>query len=247
MSGIFISYRREDSAGWTGRLAEALKQQFGPESVFMDIDTVKPGTDFTEALQQAVSSCEILLAIIGPEWATATNKSGRLRLEDPDDWVRVEIAAALKRKIRVIPVLVGGASVPTMDLLPDELDPLAHRQMHELTDKRWNYDVQQLVNTFPPSLRRLRLFSNMQLWRSTPVMIGALVIALTLTVWMFTSIYSPRPIQENTADTTPSGTPNADPPQETSAKAEQSAAPQPSHFRAGQEARLKDHVTFLCV
>ncbi|MFO0700612.1 MAG: toll/interleukin-1 receptor domain-containing protein [Nitrospira sp.] len=139
MGGIFLSYRREDSAGWTGRLAEQLKTRFGWESIFMDIDTIEPGTDFTEALQQAVSSCDALLAMIGPEWATATDKSGKPRLEDPHDWVRVEISAALKRNIRVIPVLVGGASVPTKELLPDELDPLAHRQAHELTDKRWNY------------------------------------------------------------------------------------------------------------
>ncbi len=243
MNGIFISYRREDSVGWAGRLAETLKRRFGPESIFMDIDTVKPGTDFTEALQHAVSSCEVLLAMIGPGWATAVDKSGTPRLEDPNDWVRVEIAAALKRKILVIPVLVGGASVPSMDFLPDELDPLAHRQVHELTDKRWNYDVEQLINTFPADLPRPWLFPSMQLWQSTPVMIGALVIAVTLSVWMFTSVYSPGPIQVDTPNTTSSSTPDVSPPQETSANAEQSAAPQPTHLRAGQEARLKDHVT----
>ena len=140
MGGIFISYRREDSAGWTGRLAEYLKKQFGAESIFMDIDTIQPSIDFTEALQKAVSSCEVLLAMIGPEWATVTGKSGKPRIEDPSDWVRTEIAAALKRKIRVIPVLVGGAYVPTTDLLPDDLDALAQRQAHELTDKRWSFD-----------------------------------------------------------------------------------------------------------
>jgi hypothetical protein len=117
MGGIFISYRREDSAGWTGRLSEHLRGVFGAESIFMDIDTIQPGTDFTEALQTAVSSCDVLLAMIGPEWATATNASGTRRLEDPTDWVRTEIATALKRKIRVIPVLVGGASVPSINLL----------------------------------------------------------------------------------------------------------------------------------
>ena len=149
MGGIFISYRREDSAGWTGRLAEHLKEQFGTESIFMDIDTIQPGVDFTEALQKAVSSCDVLLAMIGPEWATVTDKSGKPRIEDPADWVRTEIAAALKRKIRVIPVLVGGASVPTTDLLPDDLDALAQRQAHELTDKRWSFDVEQRVKTLP--------------------------------------------------------------------------------------------------
>ena len=110
MSGIFISYRREDSAGGTGRLSEHLKERFGADSIFMDIDTIEPGVDFTEALKKAVNSCDVLLAIIGPKWATATNASGTRRLEDPADWVRTEIATVLTRKIRVIPVLVGGAS-----------------------------------------------------------------------------------------------------------------------------------------
>lgn len=153
MGGVFISYRREDSAGWTGRLSEHLKERFGAESIFMDIDTIEPGVDFTEALQKAVSSCDVLLAMIGPEWATATETSGKPRLEDPTDWVRIEIAAALTRKIRVIPVLVGGASVPTIDLLPDDLDPLAQRQACELTDTRWSYDIEQLMKTLTATLQ----------------------------------------------------------------------------------------------
>jgi hypothetical protein len=148
------SYRREDSAGWTGRLSEHLKERFGADSIFMDIDTIQPGADFTEALQAAVSSCDVLLAMIGPNWATVTDQSGKRRLEDPADWVRTEIAVALTRKIRVIPVLVGGASVPTIDLLPDDLDALAQRQAHELTDTRWAYDVEQLVKTLPAARQR---------------------------------------------------------------------------------------------
>jgi hypothetical protein len=85
MGGIFISYRLEDSAGWTGRQSEHLRERFGPESIFMDIDTIQSGADFTEALQTAVSSCDVLLAMIGPERATATDKSGKPRLEDPTD------------------------------------------------------------------------------------------------------------------------------------------------------------------
>jgi len=178
MSGIFISYRREDSAGWTGRLAEQLKERFGAESIFMDIDTLTPGVDFTEALQKYVSSCNVLLAVIGPSWATATDKTGKLRLENPNDWVRVEVAAALKRKIQVIPVLVGGASVPTMDILPDELDPLAHRHAHELTDKRWHFDLEQLIKALPPIPRPRSLSHMKELWQSKPVVIGGLVIAM---------------------------------------------------------------------
>jgi hypothetical protein len=145
MSRIFISYRREDSAGWTGRLADRLKERFGSESIFIDIDTIDPGADFTEALKKAVGSCDVLLAVIGPRWTTATDKGGTPRLHDPLDWIRVEIATALNRKILVIPVLVGGATMPSTDFLPEDLDGFAQRQAHELSDKRWAYDVEQLI------------------------------------------------------------------------------------------------------
>lgn len=250
MGGIFISYRREDSAGWTGRLAERLKDRFGEKSIFMDLDGIEPGIDFTIVLHNALESCDVLLAMIGPEWITTKDETGKLRLDDPADWVRTEIATALKRNIRVIPVLVGGAKVPTQNQLPDDLDPLAHRQAYELTDRRWNYDVQQLIKTLPFPLARLLFFlptswfdSYIGLWRSTPVMIGALLIAVTLTVWVFTSVYSPDPIQANTQSPTPIETPDVDPPPKTLTKTEQRAAPQPVHLRVGQEARLKDHVT----
>lgn len=144
MAGIFISYRREDSAGWTGRLSERLKQKFGAASIFMDIDTIQPGTDFAEALRSAVGSCDVLLAMIGPNWPLATNSEGQRRLEDPNDWVRTELTAALNRSIPVIPVLVGGADLPKVDTLPDDLKKLFQYQTHELTDKRWEYDSSQL-------------------------------------------------------------------------------------------------------
>jgi hypothetical protein len=121
MSGIFISYRREDSAGWTGRLAERLKQKFGADAIFMDIDTIQPGADFAEALRAAVGACDVLLAVIGPEWSLTTNAEGQKRLEDPNDWVRTELTTALSRSIPVIPVLVGGASLPKLATLPDDL------------------------------------------------------------------------------------------------------------------------------
>ncbi|GKS57009.1 hypothetical protein YTPLAS18_05360 [Nitrospira sp.] len=145
MSGIFISYRREDSAGWTGRLAERLKAKFGAESLFMDIDTIQPGTDFAEVLRAAVGSCDVLLAMIGPKWTLATNPEGQPRLEDPRDWVRMELTAALSRNIPVIPVLVGGTALPNVGTLPEDLKKLFQYQSHELTDKRWDYDSSQLL------------------------------------------------------------------------------------------------------
>jgi hypothetical protein len=232
--GIYISYRREDSAGWTGRLAEHLKEQFGAQSIFMDVDAIEPGVDFREALQKAVSSCGVLLVMIGPEWATVTDQSGRLRIDDPSDWVRIEVATALKQNIRVIPVLVGGAMIPPQNQLPQDLGPLTHRHAYELTDRRWNYDVEQLIKTFATSLHKPSSSPNMQPSQSILVVVGAMLVVGILGMLVTSTLYSPDI------------SPIVNPPRETSAKEEQSATPQLVHLRVGQEARLKDHRT-TCV
>src|SRR5690349_16640099 len=103
MPRILISYRREDSASDTGRLYDDLVDHLGPDHLFMDIDTIPPGVDFVQALQDAVSRCDLVLAVIGKRWLSPT---GRLRLQEPNDFVRLEVATALARGIRVIPVLV---------------------------------------------------------------------------------------------------------------------------------------------
>lgn len=266
MGGIFISYRREDSAGWTGRLAEHLKERFGEQSIFMDLDGITPGLDFTVALHEALASCDVLLAVIGPEWVTALDKTGNRRIDNPDDWVRIEIAAALKRNIRVIPVLVGGAEVLTQDQLPDDLDPLAHRQAYELTDRRWQFDIEQLISTFPPSLHKPWFSSNMELWRSTPVVLGMLVFVVMVGVWaVFTSVYVPplppsdafsqRPPASGTGSihtALPIETLITGGADGTTSKIDPAAGTSTPHvdtdlapitLRVGQEARLKDHVT----
>ena len=102
-SGIFISYRRDDSSGHAGRLADRLVEHFGRNRIFVDTDTIEPGEDFVTAIERAVGSCEILVAVIGRHWLSA---GGTGRLNDPNDFVRLEIATALRRDIRVIPVLV---------------------------------------------------------------------------------------------------------------------------------------------
>jgi hypothetical protein len=145
MPTIFVSYRRGMSSGWAGRLAETLRTHFGPTNVFMDIETIRPGVDFVEAISQAVESCNMLLAIIAPDWLQAETRSGERRLDDPQDFVRIELVSALSRGIRVIPVLVGGATMPTADDLPGVLQALARRQAHELSDTRWDYDCQRLI------------------------------------------------------------------------------------------------------
>ena len=112
MPKIFISYRRDDSAGHAGRLCDHLVGHFGQQNVFMDVEAIKPGLDFVEVVQEAVGSCDALIAVIGREWLGASDGSGRRRLENPEDLVRLEIATALARNIRVIPVLVRGAREP---------------------------------------------------------------------------------------------------------------------------------------
>lgn len=145
-SNIFINYRREDSAGHAGRLFDRLSGRF-PERVFMDIDTIEPGIDFVDTIQQAVGCCEVLIVVIGREWLFLTDTTGRRRLDNPSDFVRLEIASALERNIRVIPVLVEGAAMPRPEDLPPELAKLTRRNAIELSDARWAFDVDRLIQT----------------------------------------------------------------------------------------------------
>lgn len=143
MGGIFVSYRRSDSAGYTGRLMDDLKEQFPGSEIFRDIEAIEAGADFVQAIDRAVASCSVLLAVIGPRWL-ATDANGKSRLFAENDFVRLEIATALRRDVRVVPVLVEGAKMPDADQLPDDLKTLARRQAHELSDRRWDFDVDQL-------------------------------------------------------------------------------------------------------
>jgi hypothetical protein len=142
-SGIFISYRRQDAQSAAGRLADSLERRFGKEQIFRDVETIQPGVDFVEAIEGALSSCSVMLAVIGRRWMGEAGEQNRLQLAN--DWIRLELATALKRNIRVIPVLVEGAAPPADADLPEDLKPLARRQAHTLSDERWDYDVQQLA------------------------------------------------------------------------------------------------------
>jgi len=144
---VFMSYRRDDSAGDTGRLYDALTARFGRDSVFMDVDAIAPGADFADAIRQAVSSCQVFIAVIGKTWIGSADAGGHRRLDDDRDFVRLEIQAALERNLRVIPVLVQGASMPSADQLPDAIGRLAVRNAFELTYGRWHYDAARLIAT----------------------------------------------------------------------------------------------------
>ncbi len=150
MRSVFINYRRNDSEGEAGRLFDDLASRFGDESVFMDVAAIEPGRDFRKAIDQSVANCSVLLAIIGLEWLEAKDASGGRRLDDRNDFVRIELASALGRDIPVVPVLVRGAKMPRVDQLPDDLKELAYRNAVELTHARWKSDVQVLVRALQP-------------------------------------------------------------------------------------------------
>jgi hypothetical protein len=141
MRAIFISYRRGDSEGESGRLFDDLVGRFGERAVFMDVAAIAPGRDFRKAIDESVAACGALLAMIGPTWSSIANDRGMRRLDDPADFVRLEIANALKRDIPVIPVLVRGAKMPRIEDLPDDLKELVYRNAVEISHARWKMDV----------------------------------------------------------------------------------------------------------
>jgi hypothetical protein len=132
MPRIFISYRRDDAGYVAAVLNEKIQSRFGPDSVFLDVDHIPLGVDFREHINQAVSQCDILLAIIGDQWLDARNERGGRRIEDPADYARIEIEAALKRNIPTIPILIDRAVIPPADALPESLRSLAFRNAAEL-------------------------------------------------------------------------------------------------------------------
>jgi hypothetical protein len=152
LRSIFVNYRRNDSEGEAGRLFDDLTSHFSDKSVFMDVAAIEPGRDFRKAIDQSVAACSILLAVIGQEWLGAKDAAGRRRLDDPNDFVRIELASALRRDIPVVPVLVRGAKMPHVDQLPDDLKELAYRNAVELTHARWKSDVQVLIRALRPHM-----------------------------------------------------------------------------------------------
>jgi TIR domain/Helix-turn-helix domain len=140
--GVFLSYRRADDPAFAGRLADRLVAAFGAERVFFDVDTIGLGRDFVEQLDVALASCAVLVAVIGPRWVVT---DGVRRLDDPGDFVRLEIARTLARGIPVIPVLVDGVGMPAPGDLPDVLAPFARRQAHTITNARFGSDCRPLL------------------------------------------------------------------------------------------------------
>ena len=145
MPKILVNYRRDDSAAYAGRLADRLRERFGDDNVFVDIDTIQPGDDYVEKIEQSIAACDAVVVIIGRSWLAATDAQGRRRLDREDDFVRTEIMKALQRRIRVVPVLVGDAAMPEAANLPPDLAGLGRRQGIEISDTRFHQDVDRLI------------------------------------------------------------------------------------------------------
>jgi hypothetical protein len=144
LPSIFVSYRRTDAPGHAGRLYDRFVDRFGEANVFKDLDSMEPGADFVEVIEETVARCDALIAVIGQSWLGA-ERDGARRLDDPQDWVRLEIGNALTRSIRVVPVLVHGATMPREADLPKDLQGLARRHAVELSESAWTAQVDGLI------------------------------------------------------------------------------------------------------
>ncbi len=174
---IFISYRREDSAGYAGRICQELGNIFGADHVFMDIEDIAPGEDFTKAIESRISECDALVTLIGPQWLSSL----RAR-EQSEDFVRHEIETALKRGITVIPVLISGADMPRYQDLPKSVAQLARYQAVAIRDARFDDDLQVLVDALRSRVNpALPLTQRASVWK---VLIPLLVIAVIAGLFM---------------------------------------------------------------
>jgi len=144
-SGIFINYRAEDSYTAAALIGSKLTARFGSDHVFLDCRSIQIGTDFANELLRRLRTCSLLLVVIGPRWLTLTIEAGIRRIDDPKDWIRLEIANALRRGLRVVPFLLDGATLPTAETLPDDIAGLSRRQYLPLRLRYTEIDLDVLA------------------------------------------------------------------------------------------------------
>jgi TIR domain len=144
-SKMFISYRRDDSAGHAGRVHDRLEREFGADLLFMDVDAIPLGVNFIKVLREEVAKCDVLLALIGPNWLKVRDEKGNRRLDNPSDFLRIEIATALQRDIPVIPILLDGARMPKADQLPKDLEELSVRNGLDIRHASFHSDMDKLI------------------------------------------------------------------------------------------------------
>lgn len=156
MSRIFINYRRQDTEGYVGRIYDHLLRHFERDDIFMDVDAIHPGADFVKVLEDAIAQCDVLLAVIGPQWVNAVDENGERRLDQWNDFVRIEIATALEQNKLVIPVLVGRARMPSPKEIPEALAGLTRRHAVELSHQRFALDIDKLAESIRTAVPEVR-------------------------------------------------------------------------------------------
>lgn len=201
MAGIFISYRHDDRPGYAGRLADALENAFGENCVFRDVEDIRPGEDFVVAIQTQLSNVNVMLVVIGPNWLTAS-RDGARRLDDPDDFVRREIHAALEAGKSVLPVLVDGALMPGQSDLPKAIENMARRQAFVLTDSGWTSDVARLIEHIRALLPIRKAFplNKRTMWR---LIAGVAIVAILVFAAFATMKLSAVPSSTPTESSSP--------------------------------------------
>ena len=184
MARIFLSYRRDDSAGFAGRLADAMEAEFGTGSVFRDVDDIRPGEDFIHAIESHLQQVGVVLVMIGTRWLDA-GADGRRRLDDTGDFVRQEIQAALESGKPLIPLLVGGASMPAEADLPAAIAGLSRRQAVVLSDSNWRGDVERLVASLSKLLPDEGVADHKRRWMLglAGAVVGLAALAWTIQAW----------------------------------------------------------------
>lgn len=186
---IFISYRRSDSSGHAGRLYDYLKNYFGGERIFFDVDTIKPGTNFEQRISNELDHSEAVLVLIGNQWLDSKDQQGNRRLDHLHDYVRFEVETALNKNIPVIPVLVQGTHMPSPDVLPEPLKDLSGRNAIRLNDDHWSSDCSLLAGILKNSLHVSRSLKERKIrrYRLTVFVLSALVTLLTVVFQMYSS------------------------------------------------------------
>lgn len=170
MTVLFLSYRRSDTGGEVGRLSDSLKKKLGKKTVFRDVSDIPLGADFDAELDKRIDEAKVVLVMIGPDWLEEL----KTRLEEPDiDYLREEVATALSKNKRVVPVLLKGAALPSSDALPGDLESLAGRQAMTIRDEAWDSDVDRLLDAIGRPYR----------WDRLAVRAVVAVVAIILVVW----------------------------------------------------------------
>jgi hypothetical protein len=173
---IFLSYRRDDSAGQTGRLRDILVEELGDDCVFLDVDNIPLGTNFVEKLTQEVSSCAFLLVVIGSQWLSLRDASGKRRVDNPSDAVRIEVVTALQGNISVVPILLDGTEMPPADSLPEDMKALVVHHGIEINHTTFRPDVDRLVRGLKPSFGDARRLSTFE------------VLLFSFCAWLFSGL-----------------------------------------------------------